>query len=66
MDFDDVIGDGVPLAIGGLVNQVGVVLALHGQVGGDFHDLQAVDAEELVGLGGGGTGHAGQLAYIRK
>ena len=33
----------------------------HGLVGGDLHDVQVVDGAELLLLGHGGTGHAGEL-----
>ena len=61
MLFHNVLGHSHPLAVAGLVHQVGVVFPLHRQVGGYFHHLQAVDSEEFVGLGGGGAGHARQL-----
>ena len=44
-----------------LVDHVVVILADHGLVGGDHRHVQLVDLGELLGLGVGGAGHAGQL-----
>ncbi len=57
----DVLGDRLELAVEGLVDQVALVLADQRHVGGDRHDLQVVGAGQLGRLGGGGTGHAGEL-----
>ena len=61
MALGDLLNDGVVLAVDGLVDAVGQVLAGAGLVGGDADDVQAVNFAEFVGLGGGCTGHAGQL-----
>ena len=55
------VGHRLPLALFGLIHEVGIVFPPHGLVGGDFHHLEAVYAVELVGLGSSGTGHARQL-----
>ena len=57
----DVGQDGVVLFLGGPVDQILHVVAHHGPVRGHHHGLQVVDFLELVGLGVGRTGHAGQL-----
>ena len=57
----DVLDDGVPLALLGGVHEIGVVLADHRAVGRDLRDLELVDLEELLGLGRGRSGHAGEL-----
>ena len=43
------------------VNAVGQIHAGDGDVGGDFHDVQTVNAAEFLFLGLGSTGHAGKL-----
>src|SRR5690606_10322781 len=43
-------------------HRVRMILAHHRPVGGDDHHFQAVDRLELVSLGIGRTGHAGELA----
>ena len=45
----------------GLVDDVGVVVALDGLVGRDLDDVELVDLHKLVRLGEGGTGHTGEL-----
>ena len=57
----DELGRGLELGLLGLVDEVVAVVADHGLVGGDDHHFHLVDLAELVGLGGGGTGHAGDL-----
>ena len=49
------------LALTGLVDHVRVVDADHRAVGGDGDDVEAVDLPELLLLGQGRAGHAGQL-----
>ena len=51
----------VELLAAGLVDRVVGVLADVGPVGGDGEHPQLVDVEELLGLGLGRAGHAGQL-----
>ena len=48
------------LVLGGFEAEeaVGVVAANVGAMGGDDFDFEAVDEAELVGLRGGGAGHA--------
>ena len=58
----NLVDNGAELARLGLVNHVGVIHALHRLVGGDLHDIQGVDGAELLLLGHGGAGHAGELA----
>ncbi len=57
----DVFHHGQVLLARGLVDEVQLVLALRGAVRRDHHGLEAVDLLELVGLGVGRAGHAGQL-----
>ena len=57
----DLGNDRVPLALFGLVHEVGVVLADHRLVCGDLRDLELVDLEELLRLGRRRTGHAREL-----
>ena len=57
----DILDDGVVFVLGGEIDQVRVVLADHGAVGGNHHHLQAVDLLKFVGLGVCGAGHAGEL-----
>ena len=57
----DLVDDRVPLALLARVHQVGVVGADHVAVGRNDYDLEVVDLGELLGLGLGGTGHAGEL-----
>ena len=58
----DVVDDRVVLFLGGLVDEVVVVLADGRLVGRDDHRFQAVDFLEFVGFGVGRAGHAGELA----
>src|SRR5438552_13167336 len=53
--------DGVPLALLGLVDEIGVVLADHWLVRRDLRDLELVHLEELLGLGRRRTGHPREL-----
>jgi hypothetical protein len=57
----DVLDDGAELGLLGLVDEVALVLARHGPVGRDGHDLELVDLVQLGRLGLGGARHAGQL-----
>ena len=57
----DVVHDGRELLLLGLEDEVVLVAADHGHVGRDLHDIEAVDRAELVLLGLGRTGHAGEL-----
>ncbi|MPN18636.1 hypothetical protein SDC9_165997 [bioreactor metagenome] len=59
--FGDLVDDRVEFGLFGLVHHIAHVIADDRLVGGHFHDAQAIDLIELVGLGLGGTGHAGQL-----
>ena len=54
--------DGPVLALHGLVDGIVVVDPGHGTVGGDLDDIQVIDGAELLLLGHGGAGHAGELA----
>ncbi len=57
----DVLDDLLELRLLVLVDEVGLVLALHGPVRGDRDDAELVGAHELGGLGLGRAGHAGEL-----
>ena len=57
----DVVDDRTELRLLALVDEVGLIVADHGLVGGDRHHGQLVRAHQLGRLGGGGTGHPGQL-----
>ena len=57
----DRLHDGGVFLLGRAVDLVVVVDAADRDVGRDLDDVEAVDVEELVGLGGGGAGHAGEL-----
>ena len=57
----DGLDDGIVLFLAGTVDEVGVVLALHGLVGRDGDHFQIVDLVEFHGFGIGRTGHARQL-----
>src|SRR6266571_1313905 len=59
--FRDVLGDRPPLGVLALVDEVLLVVADHGAVGGDLHHAQLVDLLELHQLGLGRPGHAGEL-----
>ena len=61
MALGDLLNDGVVLAVDGLVDTVGQILTGTWFIGGDADYVQAVDLAELIGLGGGRTGHARQL-----
>ena len=58
----DVLDHRLELLARRLVDEVELVLADRRQVGRDHDRLEAVDLLELVGLGVGRTGHAGELA----
>ena len=57
----DLGDDRLVLLAGGAEDLVVVVLADHRHVGRHLDDAELVDLEELVGLGRGGAGHAGEL-----
>ncbi len=57
----DLPDDSVELRVLGLEQQVGVVGADHGLVGGDLDAVEAVDFLEFVAFGHRRTGHAGKL-----
>ena len=57
----DVVDDRVVLGLLGAVDEVGLVLADHRQVGRDRDDTELVDLVELRGLGHRRSGHAGEL-----
>ena len=58
---DDLLDYGVELGLFGFVDEVVVVVADHGAMGGDRYHLQAVGVGQLRSLGLGRSGHAGQL-----
>ena len=53
--------ESVPLALLGLVHEIGIVLADHRLVRRDDRDLELVDLVDLLGLGRGRAGHAREL-----
>ena len=57
----DRLHDGGVFLLGRAVDLVVVIDAADRNVGRDLEDVEAVDVEELVGLGRGGAGHAGEL-----
>src|SRR5690606_40504594 len=57
----DQFGDLVELLGHGTEDGVVLVDAGHRDVGGNGDDVEAVDVAELLGLGGRGAGHTGQL-----
>ena len=57
----DLLDHGPELACLGLEDHIRVVHTDQRFVGGDLHHIQLVDFAELGGLGGGRTGHTGQL-----
>src|SRR5918994_544650 len=59
--LDDVLDDGVELRVLRLEDQVVLVLAHNRDVGRNLDHVEAVDLDELLLLGLGGTGHAGEL-----
>jgi len=59
--FLDVSGDGREFLVLRLVDQIRIVLADHGPMGGDGNDFQVVNLPEFHGFGIGRAGHAGQL-----
>ena len=61
MVLDDVFNHGVELAALGLIHHVRLILADHGAVCRDLHNVQLVDLAELLLLGHGRAGHAGEL-----
>jgi hypothetical protein len=58
---DDLLHDGVPLAVLGLVDLIVAVVADHRPVRRDLHDAELVDLHELGRLGQGGARHPGEL-----
>ena len=58
---DDLVDHGVPLALLGTEDEVGKVVPNHLPIRGDDDDLEAIDLAELLPLGLGSPGHAGQL-----
>ena len=55
------LGDGSELVGCVLVEFVILIDALHGNVGGDFHDVQFVDVEKFLCFGRSSTGHSRNL-----
>ena len=62
----DLVDDGGPLAVLGLVDLVVLVVADHRPVRGDLDDLELVDLHELGGLGERRAGHAGELVVAAE
>ena len=61
MAVGDLGDDGAQLLLGRAVDLVVLVGAVDRPVGRDLEHVEPVDVEELVGLGGGRAGHAGEL-----
>ena len=61
LDLVHGVDHGVELGRFGLVDQIALIDAGEGSMRGDRHDMEAVGAGELGGLGLGGAGHARQL-----
>ena len=59
--FGDLGDDGARFLLDGAVDLVVLVGAIDRPVGGDLEHVEPVDIEELVGLGHGRAGHAGEL-----
>ena len=59
--LDDLVDHGAPLALLAGEDQVGEVVPDHRLVGGDRDHLEVVDLVELLRLGLGRSGHAGEL-----
>ena len=57
----DVLDNGLELLVLGQIHEIGPVLADHGHMGRDDHDLEPIDLLKLRGLGIRRTGHAGEL-----
>ena len=66
MDFENLVGECVPLLVLGAVDHVGQIFSLNRFVGRDRDDFETVDFPEFVRLGHGGSGHAGELAVEPK
>ena len=62
MTLDDLLDDRAVLAVFVFIDDVRVVDADDGLVRRDLDDVEVVDRVELLRLGGGGAGHAGELA----
>ena len=62
----DLVDDGGPLAVLGLVDLVVAVVADHRPVRGDLDDLELVDLHELGGLGERRAGHARELVVAAE
>ena len=61
LQFHDLVDQGVELALLVAIDEIRIVLANHGPVGRDRHDLELVDLVELLGLGHRRAGHAREL-----
>jgi len=61
MRLPDALDDRLVLFARGAIDLIMVILALDGAVRWNLDHAQAVDFGELLGLGRGGAGHAGQL-----
>ena len=66
MLVDDLGDDRVPLFLLGAVDEIGILDAPQRAVGRDDDDVEVVDLGELLGLGVGGAGHAGQLLVLAE
>ena len=61
MTLVDVVDDRLEFADLAFVDQIGMIGTGHGSVRRDRHHTEAIGVHQLGGLGGGRTGHTGQL-----
>ena len=66
MLVDDLGDDRVPLLLLGAVDEIGILDAPQRPVRRDDDDVEVVDLGELLGLGVGRAGHAGQLLVLAE
>ena len=57
----DLLDDGFIFAAHGAVDHIVHIVADHGFIGGDLHDVKAVDLAEFLFFGESRTGHTGEL-----
>ena len=61
MAFFDLFDDCIVFAAHGAVNDIVHIVADHGLISGNFHDVKAVYLAEFLFFGKSSTGHAGEL-----
>ena len=62
----DIVDDGIEFFLDRFVDQVILIIANTRLVGGDNDDVEIVDIHELIGFGGGCSGHPADLAIELK